>query len=382
MGDGRGLVAGVVGALVRLARGTPGGRGRAVAEVVRARLRLTPEGARALSAIEADPDDPAARAELAAAVARLLATDQGFAQYLTTTDLGGTADPNTVQLRTDASPSTVQLRTGPSTVQLRTGGPDAEPEPRTVRPGADPDAPAGGPSTVQLRVDPAAAGAARALAARRGNVAVLTVLALVLIAALVALGINLGSRPLLQPTGPDFAHAARTIRDPARVQGVLPDAAAMPGGWQQQGAPRSGTGSGPGAPCLLPGACDQQLAYATVSFSAAPLPSVQFTVVTFSSAEAAGRAFDTRLDLLDARGDAAPAAVQAVGDRSAARTRGDSTAETVVRVDSTLLYVHYAGPGAAVALPGLTPFARMLAERARQAEDGRTPDAVFHATGG
>ncbi|MEU4117207.1 hypothetical protein AB0F71_22250 [Kitasatospora sp. NPDC028055] len=372
MGDGRELVAGAVGALVRLARGTPGGRGQAVAEVVRARLRLLPEGARALSAIEADPDAPAARAELASAVARLLATDPGFAQYLTTTDLGGTADPNTVQLRTDPNP-------GPSTVQLRTGpGPD----PTTVQLRVDPDTPAGGPSTVQLRVDPAAAGAARALAARRGNAAVLTVLALVLIAALVALGINLGSRPLLQPTGPDLAHAARTIRDPARVQGVLPDAAAMPSGWQQQGAPRSGTGSGPGAPCLLPGACDQQLAYATVSFSAPPLPSVQFTVVTFSSAEAAGRAFDTRLDLLNARGDAAPAAVQAVGDQSAARTRGDSTAETVVRVDSALLYVHYAGPGAAVALPGLTPFVRLLAERTRQAEDGRTPDAVLHTTGG
>ncbi|MFF2079383.1 hypothetical protein ACFVXG_32085 [Kitasatospora sp. NPDC058162] len=375
MGDGRELVPGVVGALVRLARGTPGGPGQAVAEVVRARLRLMPEGARAVTAIEAGPDDPGARAELAAAVTRLLATDPGFAQYLTTTELGGPTDPTTVQLRTGpkagpgAGPSTVQLRTGPGS------------DPTTVHLRVDPDAPVGGPSTVQLRVGPATAGA-RTLAARRSNTAVLVTLALVLIAALVALGIHLGSRPLLNPTGPDFAHAARTIRDPARAQGVLPDAAAMPGGWRVEGAPRSGTGSGPDVPCLLPDACDQQLAYATVTFSAAPLPSVQFTVVTFASAEAAGRAFGARLDLLDARGDATPAAVPPVGDQSAARTRGDSTAETVVRVDSTLLSVRYAGPGAAVALPGLTPFARLLAERARQAEDGRTPDAAFHATAG
>ncbi|OEV38455.1 hypothetical protein HS99_0021380 [Kitasatospora aureofaciens] len=353
----------MVGALVRLTRGTAG-PDRAVAEVVRARLQLMPEGARALAAIEAGPADPRARGELTAAVAQLLATDPGFAQYLTTTELGGPADPTTVQLRTDPEPdpTTVHLRVGPedrSTVQLRV-------EPRN-------------PSTVQLRVDPAAAGA-RALAARRSNTALVVALALVLIAALVALGIHLGSRPLLQPTGPDFAHAARTVRDPAQAQGVLPDLTAMPSGWQVASGPRSGASSGPDVPCLLPGACDQQLAYATVTFSTTPLPSVQFTVVTFTSAEAAGRAFDTRLDLLDARGDATVATVPSIGDRSAARTRGGSTAETLVRVDSVLLYVHYSGPGATVALPGLTPFARLLAERAQQAEQGRTPDAVFHAT--
>ncbi|MFI9364115.1 hypothetical protein ACIG5E_24150 [Kitasatospora sp. NPDC053057] len=353
----------MTGALVRLARGTAG-PGQAVAEVVRARLRLMPEGARAVTAIETYPDDPRARAALTAAVTRLLATDPGFAQYLATTELGGQTDPTTVQLRTGPEP-------GPTTVQLR-----VDPEDRsTVHLRVDPR----NSSTVQLRVDPAAA-SARARAARRSNTAVVVTLALVLIAALVALGIHLGSRPLLRPNGPDFAHAARTIRDPAQAQGVLPDLAAMPGGWQVESGPRSGTGSGPDVTCLLPDACDQQLTYATVTFSTSPLPSVQFTVVTFASTEAAGRAFGTSLDLIDARGDATVAAVPSTGDQSAARTRGESMAETLVRVDSTLLYVHYSGLGAAVALPGLTPFARLLAERAQQAEQGRTPDAVFHGT--
>ncbi|MFD8702363.1 hypothetical protein ACFV1W_07045 [Kitasatospora sp. NPDC059648] len=375
MGDGLELVPRTVGALVRLARGTAG-PGQAVAEVVRARLRLMPDGARAVTAVEAGPDDPRARGELTAAVAQLLATDPGFAQYLTTTELGAPADPATVQLRTGPAPdpTTVHLRVDPedqSTVRLR-----AEPgNPSTVRLRAEP----GSPSTVQLRLGPAAAGA-RALAARRGNTALVVTLALVLITALVALGIHLGSRPLLQPNGPDFAHAARTIRDPAQARGVLPNPAAMPGGWQLESGPRSGNGSGPDAPCLLPDACDQQLAYGTVTFGTSPLPSVQFTVVTFTSAEAAGRAFGARLDLLDARGDATVAAVPSIGDQSAARTRGESTAETLVRVGSVLLYVHCSGTGAKVALPGLTPFARLLAERAQQAEQGRTPDAVFRGT--
>ncbi|MGW2373033.1 hypothetical protein [Kitasatospora sp. NPDC001683] len=351
MGDGRQLVPGVVGALVRLARGAAGGAGHAVAEVVRARLRLMPEGARAVAAIEAGPDDPRAQAELTAAVTQLLAIDRGFAQYLTTTELGGPTDPTTVQLRVDPGK--------PSTVQLRVDRKES--------------------STVQLRLDEAATGA-RGLAARRSNTAVIVTLALVLITALVALGIHLGSRPLLHPNGPDFAHAARTIRDPAQVQGVLPDAAAMPGGWQVASGPRSGTGSGPDVPCLLPDACDQQLAYATATFSATAVPSARFTVVTFASPEAAGRAFGTRLDLVDARSDATAATIPPIGDQSAARTRGASTAELVVRVGSTLLSVHYEGPGAAIALPGLTPFARLLTERAQQAAAGRTPDAVFHGT--
>ncbi|MFD5467902.1 hypothetical protein ACFWIQ_34585 [Kitasatospora sp. NPDC127059] len=365
MGDGQELVPGVVRALVRLARGATGGAGQAVAEVVRARLRLMPEGARALAAIEGGPDDPRARAALATAVGQLLATDQGFAQYLGTTTLGTPTDPRTVQLRTDpeADPRTVQLRTDPEadhrTVQLRTG-------------------PTAGPTTVQLRVDPAAAGA-RALAARRGNLAIIVALALVLIASLVALGINLGSRPLLHPTGPDFAHAARTIRDPAQAQGVLPDVAAMPAGWQVESGPRSGTGGGPDVPCLLPDACDQQLAYATVAFRAVPAQTVRFTVVGFGSAEAAGRAFGSMLGPGDGQEATTTVTIPSIGDQSAARTRGTSATEAVVRVGSTLLSVRDDGPGAAATTPALVLFARLLAERAQQSQDGRAPDAIFHS---
>ncbi|GAB7187451.1 hypothetical protein ATKI12_7282 [Kitasatospora sp. Ki12] len=145
MGDGRGTVPGVVEALL------VGGPHQAVADVVRARLRLVPEGARALAAAEASPEDPRARDRLSLAVEHLLASDQAFAGYLATTALGRPADPPTVHLRTD--PGTVQLRTGPagtppkgpSTVQLRTGPPTTPPK---------------GPSTVQLRVDPVEAGRA------------------------------------------------------------------------------------------------------------------------------------------------------------------------------------------------------------------------------
>ncbi|MFE5587048.1 hypothetical protein [Kitasatospora sp. NPDC056531] len=351
MGDGRDLVPDVVGALVRLAQGAAGGPGQAAAEVVRARLRLMPEGARAVAALEASPHDPRAREGLTAAVTRLLATDVAFAQYVATTELGRPADPTTVHLL-------VGPETDPATVQLRTDSP--------------------GPSTVQLRVDPAVANA-RVLAARRGNAGIIVALALVLIAALVALGINLGSRPLLHPNGPDFAHAARTVRDPARVQGVLPDVAAMPGGWQVESGPQSGAGSGTDAPCLLPDACDQQLAYATVTFRAVPVQSVQFTVVTFASPETAGRAFATRLALVDGEVGATAVTIPPIGDQSAARERGSSMAEALVRVGSTLLYVRDQGPGAAVATPALTLFARLLAERAQQAQDGHTPDATFHA---
>ncbi|MFF7995324.1 hypothetical protein ACFZDG_36855 [Kitasatospora xanthocidica] len=346
MGDGRGTVPGVVEALL------VGGPHQAVADVVRARLRLVPEGARALALAEAGPKDPRARAQLSLAVEHLLASDQAFAGYLATTALGRPADPPTVHLRTD--PGTVQLRTGP------------------------PGTPPTGPSTVQLRVDPVETARAQALAARRSATPIVVALVLVLVAALVAIGIHLGSRPLLKPGGPGLAHAA-PLSDPALVRGVLPDAPAMPAGWQVRRAPQSGTGTGGDVPCLLPDSCEQQLAYATVSFSAADIQTVAFSVVTFASPEAAARAFDTTLDRT-AGEDSGAVTLPRIGDQSAVRTRGSSSAVALVRVGGVVLLVHDDGPGAAVTAPWLTVFARLLAERARQAQDGRTPDAAANTT--
>ncbi|MFJ2809750.1 hypothetical protein [Kitasatospora sp. NPDC087271] len=323
MGDGQELVPVVVGVLVRAAEGVSGGPGRSVADLVRVRLRATPEGARAVDAVEANPGDARARAGLTAAVGELLTTDPAFARYLATTELGRPADP----------------------------------------------------PTVHLRVDPAVAGA-QARAARIGAAPVLVTLALIVVAALVAVGINLGSRPLLRPGGPDLAHAGRTLRDPAQVQGVLPDLRAMPGGWQVESGPQSGAGPGQDVPCLLPDACDQQLAYATVTFRAVTTHSAQFTVVTFASADAAGRAFDAMLAHVGGADAAAAVPLPPIGDQRAARTHGAEGAEALVRVGTTLLYVRDSGPGSDAATPVLALFARLLAERAQQAEDGREPDAA------
>ncbi|MFJ2191152.1 hypothetical protein ACIOJE_25025 [Kitasatospora sp. NPDC087861] len=323
MGDGQELVPGVVGVLIRAAEGVAGGPGRGPADLVRARLRATADGARAVDAIEADPGDARARAGLTDAVGELLAADPAFARYLATTELGRPADP----------------------------------------------------PTVHLRVDPAVTGA-RARAARRGAAPLVVTLALVVAAALVAVGINLGSRPLLRPGGPDLAHAARTLRDPAQVQHVLPDPRALPGGWQVESGPRSGSGPGTDAPCLLPDACDQQLAYATETIHDPTGHSAQFTVIAFASPEAAGRAFDALLARTGGDDPSAPVPLPPVGDQRAARTHGTDSAEALVRGGTTLLHLRAAGPGTATAMPVLALFTRLLAERAQQAQDGREPDAA------
>ncbi|MFJ6384195.1 hypothetical protein ACIQI7_29845 [Kitasatospora sp. NPDC092039] len=349
MGDGRGLAPDAVAALLG------DGPHRAVADVVRARLRMVPEGARALAAAEASPGDAQARALLTAAVAQLLAADQAFARYLATTGVGKPGDPPTVQLRSD--PGTVQLRVGPASA----------PPPK-------------GPTTVQLRTGPAAA-RARALAARRSSAGIVVALVLVLVAALVALGVHLGSRPLLKPGGPGLAHAAPPLGDPALVRGVLPDEGAMPRGWRVQRGPRSGTGTAGELPCLLPDSCDQQLAYATVTFGAASVESLEFSAVAFASPEAAAKAFDSTLERTGGE-ESTAVAVPQVGDRSATRTHGSSSAVALVRVGGVLLLVREEGPGAALTAPGLTVFARLVADRARQAQDGRTPDASARGAAG
>ncbi|WP_416874512.1 hypothetical protein [Kitasatospora sp. SC0581] len=321
---------------------------RAVAEVVRARLRTVPEGARALTAAEASPGDARARALLTAAVDHLLAADPAFARYLATTGLGKPADPPTVQLRSE--PGTVQLRVGPPSTP-----------------------PPANPATVQLRLDPGAA-RARTLAARRSGTGIVVALALVLIAALVAIGIHLGSRPLLKPGGPGLAHAAPPLGDPALVRAVLPDARALPGGWQVRREPTAGTARGGGLPCLLPDSCDLQLASATVTFGSASAQTVEFGVASFASPEAAARAFDHTLDRT--AGTDPAAAVPRIGDQSAVRVQGSSSAVALARVGSVLLVVREEGSGDQLTGPAFTGLAELVAERARQAQEGRTPDAA------
>ncbi|MQS15436.1 hypothetical protein F7Q99_25000 [Streptomyces kaniharaensis] len=320
MADGQELVARVVDALRQTAAGgSPAAPGSVVADLVRTRLRAMPAGAQAVDAIEAGPADPKARAALTTVVAQLLTEDPAFAGYLLTTELGRPADPPTVHLRIGPPPTSARRTTG----------------------------------------------------------GILVTLALVVVASLVALGINLGSRPLLQPGVHGYAHAATALRDPGQAQGVLPDVQAMPSGWRIESGPHAGTGTTDDVPCVVRDTCDEQLAYATVTFRVGSRRSVQFTVLTFASPEAAGRAFDTMLG--STGGGDAPVTVPLppIGDRSAARTRGSQGGEALVRVGTTLLHVHDSGPGATAAdIPVLTAFARLLATRSQQAQDGRTPDAA------
>ncbi|MBV6698953.1 hypothetical protein [Kitasatospora aureofaciens] len=297
--------------------------GTVVAELVRTRLRAVPGGGEAVDAIEARPADPQTRAGLAAVVGQLLAEDPAFARYLLT-ELGRPKDPPTVHLRV----------TLPAATRRSTGG-------------------------------------------------ILVTLALVVVAALVALGINLGNRPLLQPGVHGFAHAVTALREPAQAQGVLPDIQAMPGGWQIETGPHAGTSTSDDVPCFVRDACDQQLAYATVNFRAGSRHSVEFTVVTFASPGTAGRAFDTMLGSVGGADATAAVPLPPIGDQSAARTHGSQGAEALVRVGTTLLYVRDSGPGASAAaadVPVLAVFAQLLATRSQQAQDGQVPDAAAPGT--
>ncbi|MER7755854.1 hypothetical protein [Kitasatospora sp. NPDC097643] len=363
MSDGQDLVPVVVGALVRVAGGVAGGPGRAVAELVRARLRATPTGIRAVEAIEADPGDTRARAELTAAVTELLATDPAFAQYLTTTELGRPTGPPTVHLRLTpaAAAKAAAAKSGQATTG-ETGHPDGS----SVF----------SPTTLDATAVGAQAGASAA-SARRGSAGIIAALALVTVAALVAVGINLGSRPLLQPGRPGLAHAATVLRDPGQAQGILPDLRALPGGWKIQTEPTSGTATSSDAPCILPDDCAEQLTYATAKFRSASGHSVQFTVLTFATAETAGRAFDFTLNRTGGPSATDSISIPRIGDQSAARKQGNGGTEALVRVGTTLLYLRATGPGSTtIATPLVTAFARLLAERSQQAQDGRTPDAT------
>ncbi|MEV7780495.1 hypothetical protein [Kitasatospora sp. NPDC088351] len=333
MVDGQDLVRAVVGALVRTAANSATSTGGAAVDVVRARLRGTPDGAQAVDAVEAAPSDRHAQARLAAAVGQLLATDQAFARYLVTTELGHPAH-----------------------------------QPTPPKPGAA--------TTLTLRAVGGIPGGGLATAGRRAGGSVLVALVLIVVAALVALGIHLGSRPVLRPGVPGLAHGAVALRDPGQMRGVLPDLQAMPAGWTLESGPSAGTGSGGEVRCLLPDACDQQLGYASVTFRGASPYTVNFTVVSFASTETARRAFDLTSQRADGAATAVP--LPRIGDQSTARTTGGHEVEALVRVGTTLLYTRATAPDEPTSHDAtvLTAFAHLLAERAQQAQDGLTPDAV------
>ncbi|MFJ9694427.1 hypothetical protein [Kitasatospora sp. NPDC101183] len=232
-------------------------------------------------------------------------------------------------------------------------------------------------STVHLRI------AGAAVAQRGANLPILTALALVLVAALIAIGVRLSSHPVLDP---GLARDNHSLREPARLRALLPGISTFPNDlWQVESGPVTGV-AGDGRPCLLPEAtngCTGQLSYATETFRSGGGRSLQFSVIAYDSPQTAGRAFATLRDhpgativpsrepSSGANAGASTAAVPHLGDESALVSfgmDGADGAEALLRMADLLIDVR--SPNRSLSGPLLAAFALSIAQGVGQGQTG------------
>ncbi|MFE9423507.1 hypothetical protein ACFYNO_11165 [Kitasatospora sp. NPDC006697] len=202
--------------------------------------------------------------------------------------------------------------------------------------------------------------------ARTGRNAAILAGSLVVIAGLIALGLQYGSHPF------SSGHRA-TALDHDRLRTVLPALADLPAGWTPDDSPNVETPDCSNASgAQQTEACHLTTGVAEVSFKDSRSVSLGFGVFSTTSTADADRLFDAMLASTNLTDNAQPYSFATVGDRSTALT-SDSDTEVIARVGTTVLLLDYNTGRADTA--AFTPLARMLATRSQQAQDGHLPSA-------
>ncbi|MEV7420179.1 hypothetical protein [Streptomyces sp. NPDC089919] len=300
------------------------------AELVRGRLGGVPEGPEAVAAVEWAPEDVQARSRLRDKVSAVLEAEPEFAARL------------------------AELLVPPA--------PPLPPEP--------PEPPAGFGDRPDIR--PAGrggglAGAATALAGRalgrirrREPVALLGLAAVVVLLGLAGYGVF--SMMTADPK-------AIALKEFKTVESVLPESDAMPADWKTVSAPQVNTCRGAGDRCkgVLSVAVSS---YADLSGKTGQ--SAAFGIAACASVTDARRVY-AEMTADETRGG--PLSLPSLGQQSRAFEISKGEGHAYVRVGTLVVYVSEQGSRDDYKPAVLTSLARMMAERAQQAQDGKTPSA-------
>lgn len=164
------------------------------------------------------------------------------------------------------------------------------------------------------------------------------------------------------------------LNSSAVVEVTLPDSGSLPAGWEA--AQDKKITAGTPSDCKLE--CTGALYTGSVPFeNAGSGESAFFYLQSYGTADRAARRFDAlRADKDEHSGGLEPMSLQPLGDRSAAYRAiivNAERAEAGVLVGTVVAWVTYRTPDDALDPAVLSSFARMLAERAQQAQDGMIP---------
>lgn len=335
-------VAQVAAAAATAAGGAIGGM---AVDLVRSRLSSVDQGEEAVVAVEQTPDDPDARSRLREKLSEVLSEDPAFAAYL----------------------ASVLAPPKPT-------------EPPTIVGSINVDRGSRARGTFVL-------GNQAVTKIRKGDPgALMAVVAAVVVMALMVYGIARLATGDDGPPPPDAGHGVTVLKDSAMVKAVVPDLHSMPSSWtsSSQTSLTSGT-----AAChdLGEDQCEGILSVAQASFDNPYDQSADFVVAAWASADDAQRFYDRITRQVKQASGTTPVAMPAVGDQSLAIERSseksNKSGETYVHVGTTVVAVsegskqEYYGDYQLSTLEALT---QMVAERAQEAQDGRTPSAMAHDT--
>jgi hypothetical protein len=178
-------------------------------------------------------------------------------------------------------------------------------------------------------------------------------------------------------------HTATAVKDPALARAIAPDLAAMPSGWGP-------TDTATLDPCT-DSDCHGVLAYGSASFADSSGDThVDFTYATYDSVQSASAAFQQLVAAAQSAAGATSSAddpvtamsLDQVGDGSAAFASRHYTGSEYTYKASVCLHVgtvtgrvNFASGYQKVNTDTLLLFARLLAGRAQQAQDGQMPSA-------
>ncbi|MFD4972075.1 hypothetical protein [Streptomyces sp. NPDC058424] len=324
-----------------------GAIGRMVVDLVRSRLSSVDQGEEAVSAVEQLPDDPDARSRLREKLSEVLSEDPAFATYL----------------------ASVLAPPRPT-------------EPPTVVGSINVDRGSRARGTFVL-------GNQAVTKIRKGDPwALLALVATVGVMALMIYGIALLVTGDDGPPPSDAGHGVTVLKDSAMVKAVVPDLHSMPSGWTSS-SPTSLTSGTAACHDLGEDQCEGILSVAEASFDNPYDQSADFVVFAWASADDAQRFYDRTTRQVKQASGTTPVAMPAVGDQSLAIERSsednnhNKSGEAYVRVGTTVVAVsegskkEYYGDYQLSTLEALT---QMVAERAQEAQDGRTPSAMAHDT--
>ncbi|MEU3953514.1 hypothetical protein AB0F45_14510 [Streptomyces achromogenes] len=174
--------------------------------------------------------------------------------------------------------------------------------------------------------------------------------------------------------GSGDARRVTALKDSATAEAVLPDSGSLPAGWEVTQAAKVTEGT----PDDCSTACEGAAFTATVRYEKEqPLAGAFFYVQAYDTAAHAERRFEDYRATIDTSVYSSMS-LPAMGDRSAAYRKGivnGEHAEAGVLVGTVVTWVTYRTDSGELSPSALVSLARMLSDRAQQAQNGTAPFA-------